>query len=108
MFEICFDGSGGRQLFGGDCLPGQTSINYGICHPVPRELKALAEIVTEDVCLIERFFQPLQGIPEDGSFFMVSCLLMWLSGRRDKFSPSRSFYERTIDCIVRRCKAFCL
>lgn len=40
--------------------------NYGIGLPVSPEMKASAEIVTEELRLIERFFQPLKKILKEG------------------------------------------
>lgn len=40
--------------------------NYGISLPVSPEMKASAEIVTEELRLIERFFQPLKKILKEG------------------------------------------
>lgn len=40
--------------------------NYGKRLPVFYEMKATAEIVTDDLRLIERFFQPLKKILKEG------------------------------------------
>lgn len=47
-------------------FPGGLTTNYGICLPVAQEMKATAGIVTEDIRLIERFFQPLKKILREG------------------------------------------
>jgi HlyD family secretion protein len=41
-------------------LPNGLTTNYGITLPVTHEMKAAAEIVTEDLRLIERFIMPLK------------------------------------------------
>lgn len=43
-------------------LPDGLVTNYGKTLPVSHEMKASAEIVTEELRLIERFFQPLKKI----------------------------------------------
>ena len=40
--------------------------NYGICLPARQEMKATADIVTEELRLIERLFQPLRKILREG------------------------------------------
>jgi HlyD family secretion protein len=40
--------------------------NYGKILPVTYEMKALAEIVTEDLRLIERFFMPIKQVLKEG------------------------------------------
>lgn len=47
-------------------FPDQLVTNYGICLLVSQEMKASAEIVTEDLRLIERFFLPLKKILKEG------------------------------------------
>lgn len=47
-------------------FPNQMTTNYGICLPASQEIKASADIVTEDLRLIERFFQPLKKILKEG------------------------------------------
>lgn len=47
-------------------FPGGLITNYGKCLPVFYEMKATAEIVTDDSRLIERFFQPLKKILKEG------------------------------------------
>lgn len=47
-------------------FPGQLVTNYGISLPASQEMKASAEIVTEDLRLIERFFLPLKKILKEG------------------------------------------
>lgn len=42
------------------------SSSYGICLPVMQEMKATAGIVTEELRLIERLFQPLRKILREG------------------------------------------
>lgn len=43
-------------------FPGGLTTHYGICLPVMQEMKATAGIVTEELRLIERLFQPLRKI----------------------------------------------
>ena len=43
-------------------FPGGLTTNYGKTLPVTHEMKASAEIVTEDLRLIERFFMPLKRV----------------------------------------------
>lgn len=47
-------------------LPDGLLTNYGKILPVTHEMKASAEIVTEDLRLIERFFMPLKRILKEG------------------------------------------
>ena len=47
-------------------FPGGLTTNYGICLPVMQEMKATAGIVTEELRLIERLFQPLRKIMKEG------------------------------------------
>jgi len=47
-------------------LPSGLTTNYGKTLPVSHEMKASAEIVTEDLRLIERFFLPLKRILKEG------------------------------------------
>ena len=47
-------------------FPDGLTTNYGKNLPVSYEMKATAEIVTDDVRLIERFFQPLKKILKEG------------------------------------------
>ena len=47
-------------------FPNGLTTNYGKCLPVSHEMKATAEIVTDDLRLIERFFQPLKKILKEG------------------------------------------
>ena len=47
-------------------LPNGMTTNYGKTLPVTHEMKALAEIVTEDLRLIERFFMPLKKMLKEG------------------------------------------
>jgi HlyD family secretion protein len=47
-------------------LPGGLTTNYGKTLPVTYEMKASAEIVTEDLRLIERFFMPLKRVLREG------------------------------------------
>ena len=47
-------------------FPDGLVTNYGKKLPVSYEMKATAEIVTDDVRLIERFFQPLKKILKEG------------------------------------------
>lgn len=47
-------------------FPDGLITNYGKCLPVFYEMKATAEIVTDDSRLIERFFQPLKKILKEG------------------------------------------
>lgn len=47
-------------------FPDGLTTNYDIYLPVAQEMKATAEIVTEDLRLIERFFQPLKKILKEG------------------------------------------
>ena len=47
-------------------FPTQLVTNYGISLPASQEMKASAEIVTEDLRLIERFFLPLKKILKEG------------------------------------------
>lgn len=47
-------------------FPGGLTTNYGISLPVMHEMKATAGIVTEELRLIERFFQPLRKILREG------------------------------------------
>lgn len=47
-------------------FPDQLTTNYGISLPVSQEMKASAEIVTEELRLIERFFQPLKKVLKEG------------------------------------------
>jgi HlyD family secretion protein len=47
-------------------LPGGLTTNYGKTLPVTHEMKASAEIVTEDLRLIERFFMPVKRILKEG------------------------------------------
>ena len=50
----------------GNAIPLGLTTNYGICLPVAQEMKATAGIVTEELRLIERFFQPLKKILREG------------------------------------------
>ncbi len=47
-------------------FPDGLPTNYGKLLPVSHEMKATAEIVTDDLRLIERFFQPLKKILKEG------------------------------------------
>ena len=47
-------------------LPGGLTTNYGKTLPVTHEMHASAEIVTEDLRLIERFFMPLKKVLREG------------------------------------------
>ena len=47
-------------------LPDGLRTNYGKMLPVTHEMKASAEIVTEDLRLIERFFMPLKKVLKEG------------------------------------------
>ena len=47
-------------------FPNGLTTNYGICLPAMQEMKATAEIVTEELRLIERLFQPLRKILGEG------------------------------------------
>ena len=47
-------------------FPGALATNYGICLPATQEMKATAGIVTEELRLIERFFQPLRKMLKEG------------------------------------------
>ena len=47
-------------------FPKGLTTNYGNNLPVTQEMKASAEIVTDDIRLIERFFQPLKKILKEG------------------------------------------
>ena len=47
-------------------FPDGLTTNYRKNLPVSYEMKATAEIVTDDVRLIERFFQPLKKILKEG------------------------------------------
>lgn len=47
-------------------FPCGLTTNYGICLPVMQEMKATAGIVTEELRLIERLFQPLRKILREG------------------------------------------
>lgn len=47
-------------------FPNGLTTNYRKNLPVSYEMKATAEIVTDDVRLIERFFQPLKKILKEG------------------------------------------
>jgi HlyD family secretion protein len=47
-------------------LPAGLVTNYGKTLPVTHEMKALAEIVTEDLRLIERFFMPIKRAIKEG------------------------------------------
>lgn len=47
-------------------FPDGLTTNYGKSLPVSYEMKATAEIVTDDIRLIERFFQPLKKILKEG------------------------------------------
>jgi HlyD family secretion protein len=47
-------------------LPGGLTTNYGKTLPVTHEMKASAEIVTEDLRLIERFFMPVKRVLREG------------------------------------------
>lgn len=47
-------------------FPHGLTTNYGKVLPVSQEMKASAEIVTEELRLIERFFQPLKKIFKEG------------------------------------------
>lgn len=47
-------------------FPDGLVTNYGKLLPVSHEMKATAEIVTEELRLIERFFQPLKKILKEG------------------------------------------
>ena len=47
-------------------FPDRLTTNYGKLLPVSHEMKATAEIVTDDLRLIERFFQPLKKILKEG------------------------------------------
>lgn len=47
-------------------FPDGLTTNYGKSLPVSYEMKATAEIVTDDLRLIERFFQPLKKILKEG------------------------------------------
>ena len=47
-------------------VPVGLTTNYGLCLPVAQEMKATAGIVTEELRLIERFFQPLKKILREG------------------------------------------
>lgn len=47
-------------------FPEGLKTNYGITLPLSHEMKASAEIVTEELRLIERFFMPLKKILKEG------------------------------------------
>jgi HlyD family secretion protein len=47
-------------------LPGGLVTNYNKTLPVTHEMKASAEIVTEDLRLIERFFMPVRKVLKEG------------------------------------------
>ena len=47
-------------------LPKGLTTNYGKTLPVTYEMKASAEIVTENISLLERFFMPLKKIFKEG------------------------------------------
>ncbi len=47
-------------------FPGGLTTNYGICLPVMQEMKATAGIVTEELRLMERLFQPLKKVLREG------------------------------------------
>lgn len=47
-------------------FPSGMTTNYGICLSVGQEMKAKVGIVTEELCLAERFFQPLKKILREG------------------------------------------
>jgi HlyD family secretion protein len=47
-------------------LPGGLTTNYGKTLPMSHEMKASAEIVTEDLRLMERFFMPLKRVLKEG------------------------------------------
>ena len=47
-------------------FPNGLTTNYRKNLPVSYEMKATAEIVTDDVRLIERFFQPLKKVLKEG------------------------------------------
>jgi HlyD family secretion protein len=47
-------------------LPDGLTTNYGKTLPVTHEMKASAEIVTEDLRLIERFFMPVKRVLREG------------------------------------------
>jgi HlyD family secretion protein len=47
-------------------LPDGLTTNYGKALPVTHEMKASAEIVTEDLRLIERFFMPIKRALKEG------------------------------------------
>ena len=47
-------------------LPDGLRTNYGKTLPVTHEMKASAEIITEDLRLIERFFMPLKKVFKEG------------------------------------------
>ncbi len=47
-------------------FPKGLRTNYGIDLPVSQEMRATAEIVTEELRLIERFFLPIKRIVKEG------------------------------------------
>ncbi|MDR2915639.1 MAG: HlyD family secretion protein [Tannerella sp.] len=47
-------------------LPNGLTTNYQKTLPITHEMKATAEIVTEDISLLERFFQPIRKILKEG------------------------------------------
>ena len=47
-------------------LPKGLTTNYGETLPITYEMKASAEIVTENLSLLERFFMPLRKILNEG------------------------------------------
>ena len=54
----------------GIVFPGVLATNYGICLPAVREMKAAAGIVTGELRLMERFFQPLRKILKERLFVL--------------------------------------
>jgi len=48
-------------------FPNGLTTNYGKSLPITYEMKAIAEIVTEDLRLIERFFMPIKRILKEGA-----------------------------------------
>jgi HlyD family secretion protein len=53
-------------------LPDGLVTNYNKTLPVTHEMKASAEIVTEDLRLIERFFMPVRKVLKEGFLTQLS------------------------------------
>ena len=47
-------------------FPNGLETNYGYSLPILQEMPAVAEIVTEELSLIERFIQPLRKVWKEG------------------------------------------